>query len=716
MLDNIKLGNKLVGAFLLATLITVFVGFYAQSVQKTTMKAQDDIAQINLPSVQATLQMQVALVEVSLFERALLLRRMVGDDRKSQYGKMKEAWEHYDAAKAVYEPIPQTPEEKQVWDQVVPLVEEWRRSNAEFIQLNHDKDRLVESGKKDVEKQIAALEADTWDHGQKSRAVRDEALAKLKEVRILNSKAAVEADANADIRAKSGARNLWIVIILGAIFGVSFGLVLTRSITNPLSRGLEMMKEMEKGHLQTRLNMMRTDEVGMLAKAMDSFTDRLASMVDGLKKISQGDLNVKIPPADSQDEIAPALNATVANLQGLVSEAELLTSAAVDGRLSTRGNEAKFQGGFRAIVSGVNKTLDEVLNPIHDASRVLDRVANRDLTARVTQDYRGDHEKIKIALNTAIDNLDQGMQQVAMTAEQVVSAASQISNSSQSMAQGASEQASSLEEISATLEEMSAMTKQNASSAKDAKLMLSKTLSNAKTGNKAVEDMTVEIGKIKRSADQTAKIVKTIDEIAFQTNLLALNAAVEAARAGEAGKGFAVVAEEVRNLAQRSAAAAKNTSELIEESSRNAESGVQITTAVAKHFSEILNDIAQVTEIAESISVASDEQSNGVSQVTTAVTQLNSVTQQNAANTEETASATETLNSQANEVNQLVGSFDLSDRTSRKRTTNQAPKHQLMSNSGGGERRQPRAISHGGGRMVKPEDVIPLSDDDLSQF
>jgi methyl-accepting chemotaxis protein len=251
--------------------------------------------------------------------------------------------------------------------------------------------------------------------------------------------------------------------------------------------------------------------------------------------------------------------------------------------------------------------------------------------------------------------LRQITQSLSAGSRQTTAAAGQVAQSGQTMAQDSNEQAASLEETSASLEEIASMTRQNVDNSSAANAAAREARETAQQGSQAMEQMTAAIDKIKTSSDETAKIVKTIDEIAFQTNLLALNAAVEAARAGESGKGFAVVAEEVRNLAQRSAQAARNTSRLIEESQQHARAGVSSSDSVAAILRDIVSRVDKVAQLVAEVSAASAEQRSGIDQINLAVSQMDQLTQSGAANSEETAAAAEELSAQAEELDRIVG-------------------------------------------------------------
>ncbi|MBI1319522.1 MAG: GAF domain-containing protein [Candidatus Hydrogenedens sp.] len=394
-----------------------------------------------------------------------------------------------------------------------------------------------------------------------------------------------------------------------------------------------------------------------------------------------------------------------------------LIEAGLNGDLKRRGNLDGLSTAYKPMMQGINKILDAVVAPINEAGEILRQVGDRCIDVRITGDYQGDHAAIKENLNSALDAIEEAMIQVRTAAEQVNQASNQIASSSQQLAEGASEQASSLEEISASLEELTSMTAQNADNAQQADGMARESRLAAERGNQATTRMESAINRIKTSSDQTAKIVKTIDEIAFQTNLLALNAAVEAARAGEAGKGFAVVAEEVRNLAVRSAEAAKNTAEMIEDSVKNAEGGVQITNEVSGILKEIVENAEKVSNFISEIAAASKEQSTGLTEINKAVGQMDKVTQTNAANSEETASAAQELASQADSLISVISQFRISGAGG---VASHAPARRQVAYSAPPARpaaAKPAASGQSNWqRSRSPEEVIPLTDDDLKDF
>jgi methyl-accepting chemotaxis protein len=416
--------------------------------------------------------------------------------------------------------------------------------------------------------------------------------------------------------------------------------------------------------------MKANDVAGMtkLMKIQDALNDQVASAAFNLRLASR-QLLVKTEESEwtvYQDKLKAASDAAAAwaklasgnqSLEAAAAKiSDAITQYAAAGDSFHKGMLAKdvadkdMATAAAAIVDGVNtlqKSLKDQLQSLTARTNVImismalsGIVLGIILAIVITRSIVGPITKI-------IAGLTEG-------SEQVSSASNQVSAASQSLAEGATEQAAGLEETSSSLEEMSSMTKQNAENAQQAAGLANTSRTSAASGAEAMTKMNQAINQIQKSSDETAKIIKVIDEIAFQTNLLALNAAVEAARAGEAGKGFAVVAEEVRNLAMRSAEAAKNTSAMIEDSVKNSKNGVDITNEVAKVLNEIVGSVSKTADLVNEIAASSQEQAKGIDQVNVAVAQMDKVTQSNAANAEESASASEELNAQAQSMNEIV--------------------------------------------------------------
>ena len=389
--------------------------------------------------------------------------------------------------------------------------------------------------------------------------------------------------------------------------------------------------------------------IGRMEHAEQLQTDRNELVKNGLDRLGPeirkecGELVTSLEK--TKDEITDRAQATA-------SIAKLQT-AAVSGVVALLGGILAF-----AIASSVIKGLKTLEIRMKDIAQ-----GEGDLTRRVDIHTRDEIGLVAQWFNQFVSKIERTISEVRTGTAQIDAGGNQISCASQSLAQGASEQASSLQQISASMEQMSGQTKQSAENARQANALAMESKTSADRGQQEMVQMSKAVNEIKQSSTEISKIIKVIDEIAFQTNLLALNAAVEAARAGEAGKGFAVVAEEVRNLAQRSAEAAKNTASMIEESVKRSENGVQIAGRVGQSLEEITTATNKVNTLLAEIATAANEQATGIGQVTQGVGQLDQVTQQNAGNSEELASSAEEMSSQVASLNELVSQFKVSGQT-----------------------------------------------------
>lgn len=350
----------------------------------------------------------------------------------------------------------------------------------------------------------------------------------------------------------------------------------------------------------------------------------------------------------------------------LKSLAADIREAARVGDLTSRSDLKRFPGYYKDAAQAVNDLLDSILVPLREAINVLQHVKRRDLTARITGEYEGDHRLISEALNPALDHLNTALAQVEESILEVELGANKVADASGSLSSGATEQASSLEEIRSTMDEVTARVRQNSEGAMQASKLAGSAREHAESGSKEMSRMLDAMHGIEESSGQISRIIKVIEEIAFQTNLLSLNAAVEAARAGVHGKGFAVVADEVRNLAQRSAKAAKETTDLIEGTIDRVKNGAKIAGSTSEALTGIVGAVEEVTSLIKEIAESAREQTHGIEQVNDAIEQIEGVTHHTAANAEEGASVAQQLSAEAIKLKEMIAQFKINGSVKRR--------------------------------------------------
>ena len=354
-------------------------------------------------------------------------------------------------------------------------------------------------------------------------------------------------------------------------------------------------------------------------------------------------------------------------------EVESLIAAAGQGNFDTRLTLEGKDGFFRKLSEGLNKLSETVSIGLNDVARVLKSIAQGDLTQSIDGQYEGIFGELKDDTNTTIERLREVVGQIKEATDLINTAAKEIAAGNTDLSSRTEEQASSLEETASSMEELNSTVKQNAENASQANQLARNSNDTAVKSGQMVQQIVSTMNGISESSRKIADIIGVIDSIAFQTNILALNAAVEAARAGEQGRGFAVVATEVRNLAQRSATAAKEIKELIAESTGKVDAGTKLVDEAGDSMEAVVASFQQVTGLVTDIANASREQASGIEQVTQAVGQMDEVTQQNAALVEEAAAAAESLEEQARALVQAVSMFKLDGNAARATTTLPGP-------------------------------------------
>ncbi|WP_369980261.1 methyl-accepting chemotaxis protein [Xanthomonas bundabergensis] len=488
--------------------------------------------------------------------------------------------------------------------------------------------------------------------------------------------------------------------------------LITRSLTVPLSRATRAAEAIADGKLDNDVQTQATDETGRLLSAMHGMQHQLRSLIaaqlDMAKRHDAGQISFRMDasafPGDygrmaaetnavvgshievklklaqimgryaigdlSQDMdrlpgekavLTQTMDEVKANLSAMNGQIKQLAQSAANGDFSARGDAERFQFDFRVMVESLNQLMTTADGNLQSLSALLQSIANGDLTARMHGEFRGVFAQMRDDANATAEQLSEIVGRIKHSAVSINAAASEIATGNDDLSRRTEQQAASLEETAASMEELTSTVKQNAEHARQANQLAVGAAAVASEGGDVVGQVVTTMSGIEASSKKIADIISVIDGIAFQTNILALNAAVEAARAGEQGRGFAVVASEVRTLAQRSASAAKEIKELIDDSVSRVAEGSALVGQAGKTMQEIVSSVQRVTDIMSEISAASQEQYAGIEQVNQTVTQMDESTQQNAALVEEASAAARSMEQQADELTQAVALFKLED-------------------------------------------------------
>ncbi len=636
-----KISTKLISAFVATSGLCALVGGLGYWGMVQLAHHVESIGKQRLPSVQALLNLRNEALSIVVANRTLAMPDASAELRRRMYEKLDQASLAAAAAWKSYENLPHSDAQTQAWDAFDAAWRQWKTECDKYRQLCVAYDGMGIGNP-------AALAQEV------EKFTKDHHVAVANVLHLLHEGTTFKG--GEDHTACNAGR--W----LSAFASSSPELTqAAQGIVEPHTRFHAAIKQIKTLAAQGKTNEAQQAYVRELKPSMEQvFTqfDAIKQQIEHANSAyhaAETQLNGPVivtnaPVMDLLDQLVEL------NDQECTAEVEQATATAHTLEMITVGSVVV--GALVSIILGllisgsIRKALHAMVARLQDIAQ-----GEGDLTQRVDESRRDELGELGKWFNTFVKKIHDTIASAKMTSADVASASEQIAEGSRQLAEGANQQASALEEVSASLEEMSSMTQQNAANSDQANQLAKAANTAATSGDHAMKRMADAINRIKSSSDETANIVKTIDEIAFQTNLLALNAAVEAARAGDAGKGFAVVAEEVRALAQRSAEAAKSTAHLIAQAVKNADDGVSLTEEVQKLLGEIVTGSGRVNDLVSEIAAASKEQADGIKQVNDAMASIDKVTQTTAANSEESSAAAAQLQDQVSTLNTLVGSF-----------------------------------------------------------
>jgi methyl-accepting chemotaxis protein len=497
-----------------------------------------------------------------------------------------------------------------------------------------------------------------------------------------------------------------LLLITGLFAGliiIAFAYMVSASITGPINRVRESIKETHKGHLSYRLNLDRKDEIGEMADEMDKFSNDLQKYVIGtMNMIAEGDLSRDLKTRDSKDEIVPALVKITDTLRSLIAESNKLSIAAVEGKLSVRGDATKFKGGYWEIIAGINKTFENMVIPLNEGIRVSGEYAAGNFTARFDEKVkvRGDFRMFRDSLNrvgtdisasmlsinqevtnlaanteeanASIQEVSAGSNQCAINATTVSHNTEKTSKGMQQVQQAMDDLSTAIQEVAMKSEAVAHLVTDTENYSKNGMDLAQKTESGMQGITKSSNDVNQIIGEIKGQMDKISEIVDLITDLANQTNLLALNAAIEAARAGEAGRGFAVVATEVKSLAVESRSSAERISGMIEKLQAQTNNAVEAVHAsnqgvregslalqeTITSFNKIAGSIEKINKNVTEVAAAAEEQAASIEEVAASVSEVMNLIENSAKEAQDSAAATEESSAAVDQITRVVGNIN----------------------------------------------------------
>ncbi len=699
---DLPISRKLAVGFALTTLMTIALGVFAL-VRLNSLNAElAAMASNDIPSVQHLGEVRAQLGEFRTFELAQL-SMLDQPDKVADYNKRMDA-----TAKTVrdelgaYAALPAGEKEKGLYSKVAADLEAYFAANAEMRAAVAAADGVLAQQISD----------------EKSRPARRKMFDDLKELGAFSSGLMQAKIADANATHHSSVVAIITSIVLLSLLAVAMGVVISRAVTRPIRQAMQAIQAVARGDLTVNIASSTTaDEAGRMLAATRDMTlmlRRYSSETQQMVEMHAGpDISHRIPEDfpgvygqlavgvntvifEHLDSIKDAINvlnqyaagdlsqnarrlpgtrailhesmdAAKASLLAINTQIQTLAQAAAAGDFSQRGDALRFDHDFRVMIEHLNTMMEVADGNLSQLSHLLQAIANGDLTARMHGQFHGVFATMRDDANTTVAQLTQIVSRIQHASGSISTAAGEIASGNNDLSRRTEQQAANLEETAASMEELTSTVRQNAEHARQANQLAIGAHSVASQGGEVVGKVVSTMHEIDASSRRIADIIAVIDGIAFQTNILALNAAVEAARAGEQGRGFAVVAGEVRNLAQRSAAAAREIKALIEESVAEVGAGSALAQQAGRTMDEVVESVRQVSGIIAEISGASADQAQGIAAIGEAMAAMDEDTRESAAMVREAAAAADALKGQADELAGVVAVFRLDNGTASAR-------------------------------------------------